>query len=78
MSAQDRLRLTGIRELAGLVAGHGLLRRAALNVAGSRAHRFLVGKYHQDRPLQVRKDIHSYLMAMLHGVDRAIERGHVS
>jgi hypothetical protein len=60
------------------VVGQGFLRRAALNVAGSRAHRFLVGEYHQDRPLQVRKDIHSYLMAMLHGVDRAIARGSVS
>ncbi|MCK4356180.1 radical SAM protein, partial [Candidatus Bipolaricaulota bacterium] len=78
MITQDRIRVALIRELAGLVAGQGALRRTALNVAGSKAHRFLVGNYHQDRPLQVRKDMHSYLMAMLHGVDRAIERGHVS
>ncbi len=78
MITQDKLKLTGIRELAALVASQGFLRRAALNVAGSRAHKFIVNDYHQDRPLQVRRDIHDYLMALLHGVDRAIERGHVS
>lgn len=78
MSVADRLRMAGIREAAGLVVGTGPLRRAAINVAGTRAHRFLVGKYHQNRPLQVRKDIHTYLMALLHGIDRSIERGYMS
>jgi len=78
MSVPDRLRPARIRELAGLVTGHGILRRAALNVAGSRAHEFIAGEYGHDRSLQVRRDIHSYLMALLYGADRAIERGFVS
>ena len=78
MRVQDRLKLACVRELAGLAVGRGFLRRAVLNAASTRVHRMLVEENRLDRPLQVQRDVHSHLLALLCGVDRAIERGHVS
>ena len=78
MSTHDRFRLTCIRELAGLVAGQGFLRRVALNVATATAHRMIVRENGHDRPLQVRRDVYDYLLALMHGIDRATDRGYVS
>jgi MoaA/NifB/PqqE/SkfB family radical SAM enzyme len=78
MNVSERIRVAGLREVVGIVAGTGPLRRAAINVAETRAHKFIVGQYHLNRPYQVRKDIHDYLVALLHGIDRSIERGYFS
>ena len=78
MRGQDALKRTFLRELAGLVADQRFLRRAALKAAGTAARRRLVRGDGHDRPLQVRRDVYDYLLALMHGIDRAIDRGYVS
>ncbi len=78
MRTQDRLRLICLRELTGLVSGQRILRRAAFGAAVAKTRRKLMRENTHDRPPQVRRDVHDHLTALLSGIDKAIERGHVS
>lgn len=67
-----------LRELFRLMLENRLARRALLSILDRRLRRELVEVNVDDRPRRVQELKHAYLMAILHGFDRALGKGLVS
>jgi MoaA/NifB/PqqE/SkfB family radical SAM enzyme len=66
------------RELVGLLASQTALRKSAVRLLEKNAYRLIVERNRHDRPRGVLEEIFAYFRALLHGMDRAVERGYMS
>ncbi|MBN2565726.1 MAG: radical SAM protein [Candidatus Eisenbacteria bacterium] len=78
MSVQQTVRRVCARELVGLLASQSGLRRTAISLLERNAYRMIVGQNRHNRPQRVVEEIFCYFRALLHSMDRAVERGHMS
>ena len=78
MNTQAMLNHESIRELIGLLISQRHIRSEVLRIVDAKAHQTLVEDNRDGRPPRVQEDKHEYLMALLSGFDRAIERGSIS
>ena len=67
-----------IRELYRLMIENRLSRKALFGMVSRRLYQELVIENADDRPPHVQELKHAYMMALFHGFDRAMTRGHIS
>ena len=72
------LESASFRDLYRFMLDNRLSRRALFSVLGRRLRRELIAENVEHRPRGVQELKHAYTMALLHGFDRAMTRGHVS
>lgn len=75
MNIRNVLKGGGFAELVGLLASERHVRNAILARIENKSYRVLVQENADNRPRGVQEDKHGYLMGLLYGFDRALERG---
>ncbi|RJR31076.1 MAG: radical SAM protein [Candidatus Latescibacterota bacterium] len=72
------LESASFKDLYRFMLENRLSRKALFSLLGKRLRRELVAENAENRPKGVQELKHAYTMALLHGFDRAMTRGHVS
>ena len=72
------LESASVKELYRFMIENRLSRKALFNIVSRRLYRDLVVENEDGRPGRVQMLKHAYMMALFHGFDRAMTRGHVS
>jgi MoaA/NifB/PqqE/SkfB family radical SAM enzyme len=72
------LERSSVKDLYRFMLENRLSRKALFAIVSRRLRRELVVENAEDRPRGVQELKHAYLMALFHGFDRAMTRGHVS
>jgi len=78
MNAEGILRQGSFQALFRLLISRRGIRNKVLSVVDRKSYKALVENNPDDRPRGVQEDKHDYLMALLLGFDRAVERGLIS
>jgi MoaA/NifB/PqqE/SkfB family radical SAM enzyme len=78
MSVQQSVKRVCARELLALLASQSGLRRTAVGLLERSAYRLIVERNRHNRPEGVLEEIYCYFRALLHSMDRAVERGNMS
>jgi MoaA/NifB/PqqE/SkfB family radical SAM enzyme len=78
MIPRKMLESASVKDLYRFMIENRLSRKALFGIVSRRLHRELVVENAENRPRGVQELKHAYMMALFHGFDRAMTRGHVS
>jgi MoaA/NifB/PqqE/SkfB family radical SAM enzyme len=78
MISRRILESASIKELYRFMIENRISRKALFGIVSKRLRRSLVDENIDNRPRRVQELKHAYMMALFHGFDRAMTRGHVS